>query len=157
MPTSLERAWALFIPRGIAGFMFLFAGANKVFRIGPLQYADRVGDHSHMTHFFPWTIVTHVAAATGFVELVLGAMLLLGVGTRWAARLLGAMMVMVAAGYGLAGLIDPVGGITAMDIRAVNTYILPRTALLILILMLPEEDDLFTLPSLVGMGRGQKA
>jgi len=151
-PTPLERAWALFIPRGIVGLMFVFAGANKVFTIGPLVYADRVADHSHMTHFFPWTVVAHVAAATGFLELALGAMLVLGVGTRWAARLLGAMMVLVAAGYGLAGLIDPVGGITAMDIRAVNTYILPRAALLILILMLPEEDDLFTVASLGGNG-----
>ena len=150
LPTPMERAWALFVPRGIVGFMFLFAGANKVFRIGPGVYAERVADLSHMSQFFGYFIVTHVAWVTGFLEVGLGAMLLLGIATRWAARLLGAMMVLTAAGYGLAGLIDPVGGVTAMDIRAVNTYILPRAALLILILMLPPEDDQFTVKGLLG-------
>jgi uncharacterized membrane protein YphA (DoxX/SURF4 family) len=138
-----------FVARGIVGFMFLFAGANKVLAIGPHRYADRVADLSHMSHFFPWWIVAHVAWITGFVEVGLGALLLLGLWTRPVARALGAMMVLTAAGYGLAGLIDPVGGVTAMDIRAVNTYILPRAALLILILMLPAEDDLLTLKNAV--------
>jgi uncharacterized membrane protein YphA (DoxX/SURF4 family) len=142
---SLERAWALFIPRALAGLMFVFAGANKVMTIGPAAYAARAAELSHMTFYFPSWAVFAVAFATGFLELALGAMLILGIRPRLAARALGGMMVIAAAGYGLAGLIDPVGGVTAMDIRAVNTYILPRAALLILYLMLPEEEDVMTI------------
>lgn len=148
-PTPIERAWAAFVPRAIVGLMFVFAGANKVFTIGPRAYAEMVHEHSHMVQFFPWQVVDHVAFATGFVEIALGALLTIGFKTRWAARLLGGMMVLVAAGYGLAGLVDPVGGVTAMDIRAVNTYILPRAMLLIIVLMLPAEDDLFTAEKLL--------
>jgi uncharacterized membrane protein YphA (DoxX/SURF4 family) len=149
MPTNMERAWVAFVPRGIVGLMYLFAGADKVFQQGAASYAQRVGELSHMREYFPVQAIYPAAFVTGYLELLFGAMLIIGIKTRWAARALGAMIVMVGAGYGLAGLIDPVGGVTAMDIRAINTYILPRAALLILVLMLPEEDDLFTAERLV--------
>lgn len=150
LATPFERAWASFIARGLVGLMFVFAGADKVMTMGPAAYAERAAALSHMTFYFPGWAVYGVAFATGFVELLLGAMLVLGVRPRLAARALGGMMVMAAAGYGLAGLIDPVGGVTAMDIRAVNTYILPRAALIILYLMLPAEDDQMTMEKLIG-------
>lgn len=154
LATPLERAWALFVPRAIVGLMFVFAGANKVVTIGAAAYATRVTELSHMAFYFPGWAIYPVAYVTGFVELLLGGLLALGIRPRLAARALGGMMVMTAAGYGLAGLIDPVGGVTAMDIRAVNTYILPRAALLILYLMLPEEDDVMTAEKVAGqMGR----
>jgi uncharacterized membrane protein YphA (DoxX/SURF4 family) len=144
LATPFERAWASFIARGLVGLMFVFAGAQKVMAIGPAAYASRVAALSHLTFYFPGWAIYATAYVTGFVELLLGAMLVLGVRPRLAARALGGMMVLAAAGYGLAGLIDPVGGVTAMDIRAVNTYILPRAALIILYLMLPAEDDALT-------------
>ena len=47
----------------------------------------------------------------------------------------------------MSGLLHPMGA-TAMGSATVNTFILPRAALIIAVLLLPAEDDLLSLDGL---------
>ena len=58
-----------------------------------------------------------------------------------------ALIVLITAGYGVSGLLHPMGA-TAMGSVTVNTFILPRAALIIAALLLPAEDDLLSLDGL---------
>ncbi len=149
--TSIERAAMPFLVRAIAGFMFFFAGADKLFGTGLSAYTASVVQAFDLPSI-PTTLIYAVAAVTGVLEAVLGALLLLGVWTRPAARTLGAMVLITSLGYGVSGLMHPMGP-TAMNNAVVNLYILPRAALLIVLLLLPAEDDVFTLGTLIGGGR----
>ncbi len=82
------------------------------------------------------------------MELALGALVLVGLWTRPALRALAALVVLIAAGYGVSGLLHPIGA-TAMNITVVNTFILPRAALLIVTLMLPAEHDWISIDGLM--------
>ena len=145
---AIERASMPFLVRAIAGFMFLFAGADKLLGTGLGAYTGGLVQAFALPSIPP-SLIYAVAGMTAVLEVGLGALLLLGLWTRPAARALGAMVVITAIGYGVSGLMHPMGP-TAMDNAVVNTYILPRAALLIVILLLPAEDDVLSLRTLIG-------
>ena len=125
MTPALERAAAIFLTRTMLGFVYLFAGVQRL---------------ATGTDLFGY--------ATSAVEIVLGGLLLVGLRSRLALRCLAVLIVGVTIWYGVDGLRNPMGA-TAMNIAVVNFYILPRAALIIVNLFLPAEDDLLSLDALL--------
>lgn len=123
MNRRLELAAAIFLTRTMLGFVYLFAGVQR------LGSAGLFGN------------------ATSIVEIVLGTLVLVGLWSRPVLRCLAVLIVGVTVWYGVDGLRDPMGA-TAMNIAVVNFYILPRAALIIVTLFMPAEDDLLSLDAI---------
>jgi uncharacterized membrane protein YphA (DoxX/SURF4 family) len=145
-PTGLDMAVAAFVPRTILGFVYLFAGVHKIADPGPLAYGQAMA-MTDGARFLPSGLLTVAGTAVPFVEVALGVLLLLGLWTRPALRVVAGLVCTIAAGYGVHGLLYPVGA-TAMDIAVVNTFILPRVALVIVSLFVPTEHDVFSIDRL---------
>jgi hypothetical protein len=124
MTRTLERAAAVFLVRSMLGFVYLFAGIQRLPNGTPFDYAVAV------------------------LEVGLGGLLLVGFWTRPALRCLAVLIVGITLYYGIDGLRNPMG-VTAMNVMVVNFYILPRAALIIANLFLPAEDDLLSVDALI--------
>jgi hypothetical protein len=123
---SLERAAAVFLTRTMIGFVYLFSGIQ---RLGQGGASD-----------------DGLAA----LEIMSGALLLVGFWTRPVLRVLAVMVVGVTIWYGVQGLSRPGAlGPTSMDINIVDFYILPRAALIIINLFIPAEDDVLSLDAVI--------
>jgi uncharacterized membrane protein YphA (DoxX/SURF4 family) len=143
IPAGLEMAVAAFVPRTILGFVYLFAGIHKIADPGPLAYGQAMA-MTDGARFLPGGLLTTAGTAVPFVEVALGALLLVGLWTRPALRVAALLVCAIAVGYGVHGLLYPVGA-TAMNITVVNTFILPRVALVIVSLFVPAEHDWFSI------------
>lgn len=141
--TTVERAAAVFVPRAILGLMYLYAGGAKILQVGVVAYAQQSPAFSAMSAVLPNGLLFPVAVVLPFVEVALGVLILLGLFTRPVLRALSVILIVVGLSYGVLGLLHPIGA-TAMDITVVNSYILPRVALLAVVLFMPASDDLFT-------------
>jgi uncharacterized membrane protein YphA (DoxX/SURF4 family) len=146
-----DATWAILVVRLVLGLLYFFAGLHKIVDVGPLAYGQAWAT-GNAARFLPEALIVGVGAVVPFVELALGAMVLLGHRTRMALRAMAAIIVCFAVGVGIAGLLDPFPN-TAMDIAIVNRYIMPRAALTILALMLPATADRFSLDGLQGRGQ----
>ena len=125
VPRSLERASAIFLTRTMLGFVYLFAGIQRFAAGGELAYA-------------------------GWIEIAVGGLLLLGLWSRPVLRLLAVALVAYTMWLGLQGLGAPgTLGATSMDIRIVNFYVLPRAFLVIVTLLIPSRDDLFSVDAAI--------
>ncbi len=153
LTASLDTTWALVVVRLVLGLLYLFAGIHKIIDVGPLAYGQTWA-MSDAARFVPGVILTGIGAVVPFIEFALGAMVLVGHRTRFALRALAAIIVLFAAGVGIAGLLNPFPN-TAMDIAIVNRYIMPRAALTILALMLPANADRLAVDWLLGSMRAR--
>ena len=134
-----EMAWAVFVPRTILGFVYFFAGVHKIVDAGPFAYGQAMA-MSDGARFLPAPLLLGVGTIVPFMEVVLGVLLLAGLWTRPALRALAVLICLIAGAYGISGLLHPMGA-TAMNITIVNTFIMPRAALIIVTLLLPAEAD----------------
>jgi uncharacterized membrane protein YphA (DoxX/SURF4 family) len=137
--TRAELAWAVFVPRTILGLVYVFAGIHKLVDVGPFAYGQAMA-MSDGARFLPSALLMSVGTIVPFMEVALGVLVLVGLWTRPALRALAALICLIAAGYGVNGLLHPMGA-TAMNITIVNTFIMPRAALIIVTLLLPAEAD----------------
>lgn len=138
-PSISSRAWAIFFARAILGLIFFMAGFWKVFTLGPAQHAHKWFVDPYAQSFLPsWSLWT-AGVTIPFVELIAGALVLIGWRTRWALIALGAVLVTVTFGHLLA---DP--------LYEFHTHVVPRTALLLFVLVMPHEEDALSIDAWLG-------
>src|SRR5437764_15107749 len=99
MVTSLKqpnpnRAWALLFARLVLGLIFLMAGIWKVFQLGPLEHARKYFLPFADTFLPIWSLWL-VGVTIPIVELLAGALLLIGLHVREALIALGCVLVSV--------------------------------------------------------------
>ena len=125
------KCWAAFVPRVILGLIFLAAGFWKVFSLGAVGHARDLFVVPYEASLLPeWSL--WVAGTTiPFVELVCGALMVVGWQRFPAAIGLGAVLVLVTFGHLVA---DP--------LYAFNTHVIPRVILLVLAMAMFEDDSL---------------
>ena len=129
-PDATNRAWAILFARAILGLIFFMAGFWKVFQLGPLQHARRFFIEPYAQSFLPRWSLWATGVTVPFVELVAGALLLVGWRVRVALIALGGVLVLVTFGHLLA---DP--------LYEFHTHVIPRAALLLFLLVMPRGDD----------------
>jgi uncharacterized membrane protein YphA (DoxX/SURF4 family) len=138
---NLQRAFALLFARLVLGLIFFMAGVMKVFQLGPLEHARKYFLPFSDTFLPIWPLWT-VGVIIPFVELIGGALVILGLRTRDALIGLGCVLVIVTFGHLLHDALYNFSG-----------HVIPRLALLLFILCLPREDDRFSMDCLLGVRR----
>jgi len=142
MAKDVRRAWALLFARLILGPIFFMAGVWKVFQLGPLEHARKYFLPFSDTFLPVWSLWM-VGVTIPLVELVAGALVILGLRTRDALIALGFVLAIVTFGHLLR---DPLYNLTG--------HVIPRLALLLFVLWCPREYDRFSCDYLL---RRQKA
>jgi uncharacterized membrane protein YphA (DoxX/SURF4 family) len=139
MNKNLDRSWALLFARGVLGLIFFMAGVYKVFQLGPLGHARKWFTGPYADTFLPMWSLWAVGTVIPFVELLAGALVLIGLRTREALIALGFVLVIVTFGH-----------LLKEPLYEFHTHVIPRLALLLFIFMLPREDDRFSIDYLLG-------
>ena len=141
MKTNHCRSWAIFFAREVLGFIFFMAGVYKVFKLGPLGHARKYFLPFADTFLPVWSLWA-TGVAIPFVELLAGALLIIGLRIREALIALGFVLVVVTFGHLLREPLYPF-----------HEHVIPRLALLLFVLMLPRDEDRLSLDHLIA---GQK-
>lgn len=133
---DIDRAWAILFARLVLGLIFFMAGVMKVFQLGPLNHARKYFLPFSDTFLPVWSLWA-VGVVIPFVELIAGALLLLGLRVRAALVALGFVLAIVTFGHLLQD-----------ALYAFHTHVIPRLALLLFLFLLSRTNDRFSLDHL---------
>ena len=131
---TARRSWALLFARGVLGLIFFMAGVYKVFSLTPVGHAHKWFVDLYSDTFLPSWSLWLTGLTVPFVELLGGALLLVGWRVREALVALGFVLLLVTFGH-----------LLKEPLYEFHTHVIPRLALLLFVLMLPREDDRFSL------------
>src|SRR5437016_7584136 len=137
----LDRSWALLFARLVLGLIFFMAGVWKVFHLGPLEHARKYFLPFSDTFLPVWSLWA-TGVVIPFIELLGGALVILGLRTREALIALGFVLAIVTFGH-----------LLKEPLYEFHTHVIPRLALLLFVFMLPREDDRFSVDQLIAMKR----
>jgi uncharacterized membrane protein YphA (DoxX/SURF4 family) len=137
MARDFQRAGALLFARLVLGLIFFMAGVWKVFQLGPLEHARKYFLPFSDT-FLPLWSLWFAGVTIPFVELVAGALLIIGLRVREALVALGGVLVVVTFGHLLR---EPLFNLTG--------HVIPRLALLLFLLWCPRDLDRFSLDAAI--------
>ena len=138
-PDRSNRAWALLFARGVLGFIFFMAGVYKTFQMTPFGHARKFFTEPYADTFLPMWSLWAAGTAIPIVELIAGLLVIIGFRIREALISLGCILIIVTFGH-----------LLKQPLYEFHTHVIPRLALLLFILMLPREDDRFSLDYLIG-------
>jgi thiosulfate dehydrogenase (quinone) large subunit len=130
---AVARTWAIFFARAILGFIFFMAGVWKVFQFGPVQHARHYFVEPYAGTFLPDWSLWATGTTVPLVELLAGGLVLIGFRTREALYALGMVLVLVTFGHLL---LEP--------LYEFHTHLIPRLALLLFLLVMPRDEDRFS-------------
>ncbi|HET6268265.1 MAG TPA: DoxX family protein [Acidobacteriota bacterium] len=132
-----NKAFAILFARLVLGLIFFMAGVYKVFQLTPIGHVQK--------YFLPYTdtfLPTWSLWAVGwtipFVELIGGALVILGWKTRYALIALGIVLAIVTFGHLLKEPLYPF-----------HEHVIPRLALVLFLLLMPEEADRFSVDGML--------
>ena len=132
MAGDLQRAWALLFARLVLGLIFFMAGISKVFQLGPMEHARKYFLPFADTFLPVWSLWL-VGVTIPIIELVAGALLILGLRVRDALVALGFVLVIVTFGHLLR---EPLFNFSG--------HVIPRLLLLLFLFWAPRADDRFS-------------
>ena len=118
--------------RLILGLIFLMQGYGKVFTIGVSNLIEMDLFHNTYKDLLPYWVIKSTAYYTSYIELICGAMLLIGFRTYFALYALLSVLVVVTFGHGLA---EPIWDLS---------HVIFRLILTVAILFIPKEWDKFS-------------
>lgn len=134
--TYRNRSIGLLTCRLILGFIFLMQGFGKVFTWGVNNVYENYFAEA-FADVLPTFILLPTAYYTSYVELIGGALLIVGYKRDWALYALASVLVIVSFGHGLT---NPIWDLTHVMFRAI---------LLLALLLLPSEWDTIRIESLM--------
>ena len=125
-----DRSWALLFARGVLGLIFFMAGVYKVFQMGPLQHARKLFVEPYADTFLPAWSLWATGTAIPVIELLAGALVIIGLRIREALISLGFVLILVTFGH-----------LLKEPFYEFHSHVIPRLALVLFILLLPREYD----------------
>jgi thiosulfate dehydrogenase [quinone] large subunit len=137
MSDSTAKSWAVLFARLVLGLIFFMAGVWKVFGLGPIGHVQRYFLPFQQTFLPVWSLWA-VGFTIPFVELIAGAMVIVGLKTRYALVGLGAVLVIVTFGH-----------LLGQPLHAFHEHVIPRLALLLFVLLMPQDVDRFSIDRLL--------
>ena len=138
MKAPTDRAWAIFFCRAVLGLIFFMAGVYKCFVMTPVGHARHFFVGPYADTFLPTWSLWATGTAVPVVELLAGALVMVGYQTRAALVSLGGVLVLVTFGH-----------LLKEPLYAFHTHVIPRLALLIVVLLLPREEDSLSVDGLL--------
>ena len=130
---NTNRSLAILFARAVLGLIFFMAGMYKVFQMGPVEHARKLFVEPYSKTFLPISALWAVGTIIPIIELVAGALIIIGFQTRNALVLLGFVLVIVTFGH-----------LLKEPLYEFHTHVIPRLTLLLFVLILPREDDHFS-------------
>ena len=137
MSDQTAKSWAVLFARMVLGLIFFMAGVWKVFSLGPIGHAQRYFLPFSNTFLPVWSLWA-TGVTIPFVELIAGAMVIVGLKTRYALVGLGAVLAIVTFGH-----------LLEHPLYAFHEHVIPRLALLLFVFLMPQETDRFSLDRLL--------
>ena len=134
---SPNLAWALILARLVLGLIFFMAGVYKVFVLGPTGHVVKYFLPYQDTVLPVWSLWV-VGWSIPFVELVAGALLIVGLRTREALLALGAVLVIVTFGH-----------LLHEPLYAFHEHVIPRLGLTLFVLAFPPDADRYSLDAML--------
>ena len=122
--------------------MFFMTGIFRVFQLGVVEHACRFFVEPYAETLLPIWSLWVTGTAIPFIELVGGALILIGWRRREALLGLGTVLIIVTFGHLL---VEP--------FFRLNTHVIPRLILILFLLMIPGRDDRFSLDELLASRR----
>jgi len=132
-PKNGRFALAILFGRLVLGLIFFMAGLYKVFQLGPAAHVQKYFLPYQDTFLPTWSLWL-VGFTIPFVELIAGALVMVGFQTHRALISLGIVLVIVTFGHLLKEPLYPF-----------HEHVIPRLALVLFVLLMPEEADRFSL------------
>ena len=130
---TIWQAFTCLFARLILGLIFFMAGIFKVFELGLMGHAERFF-LPYQDSFLPVWSLWVVGVSIPIIELLAGALLIIGWLVRWAAVSLGIILVVVTFGH-----------LLKEPLFAFHVHVIPRLALVLFVLILPEAMDRFSI------------
>ena len=130
---TVWQATAFLLARLTLGLIFFMAGTFKVFELGPMGHAERFF-LPYSDTFLPVWSLWFVGVTIPLVELLAGALLIVGWLVRQATVALGIVLVVVTFGH-----------LLKEPLFAFNAHVVPRLALVLFVLMFPAVMDRFSI------------
>ena len=140
-PIVWGRPWALLTTRLVLGLIFFMAGLWKVFDLGPVAHARNMFVEPYADSLLPAWSLWATGVTVPVVELMAGALVLVGWLRRPAYLALAGVLVLVTFGH-----------LVAEPLYPFHQHVVPRLGLLLLLLWAPLEADRFAIDE-VGRGR----
>lgn len=140
----IDRSWALLFTRLVLGLIFFMAGVWKVFQLGPLEHVRKFFLPFADTFLPVWSLWL-VGVIIPFIEMIAGALVILGLRIRAALVSLGFVLAVVTFGH-----------LLKEPLYEFHTHVIPRLALLLFILALPREDDKFSMDYLLSRRKSRE-
>jgi thiosulfate dehydrogenase [quinone] large subunit len=137
MSDTSAKSWAVLFARLVLGLIFFMAGIWKVFGLGPAGHVQRFFLPFQHTFLPVWSLWA-VGFTIPFVELIAGGLVIIGWKTRYALVGLGVVLAIVTFGH----LLD-------QPLYAFHEHVIPRLALVLFVLLMPQEIDRFSLDHLL--------
>lgn len=131
---TTRRAWSVLLARLVLGLMFFQGAWWRVFDLGPVEHARRFFVDPYADSFLPEWSLWAAGVAVPFVELVGGALILLGLWRLVGLLLVGGVLVLVTFGH-----------LVAEPIYAFNAHVMPRLVLVLFLLVTPGTWDRFSI------------
>ncbi len=128
-----SRAWGVLFARLVLGLMFFQGAWWRVFELGPLNHARRFFVDPFADSFLPEWSLWVVGTAVPFVELVGGALVLLGLMRLPGLILLGGVLVTVTFGH-----------LIGEPLFSFSGHVMPRLMLVVFLLLIPQDWDEFS-------------
>ncbi|WP_422089661.1 DoxX family protein [Tenacibaculum ovolyticum] len=127
---------AVLIMRLLLGLIFFFQGFGKVFKFG-LENVYKNFFLNSYSDLLPDFLLLITAYYTSLIELIAGLLLIIGLKTNYALYALASVLVIVTIGHGLK---EPIWDLS---------HLMYRTALLIPLLLLPKNLDIYSIDNLI--------
>ncbi|WP_064967166.1 DoxX family membrane protein [Tenacibaculum ovolyticum] len=127
---------AVLIMRLLLGFIFFFQGFGKIFKFG-LENVYKNFFLNSYSDLLPDFLLLITAYYTSLIELIAGLLLIIGLKTNYALYALASVLVIVTIGHGLK---EPIWDLS---------HVMYRTALLIPLLLLPRNLDIYSIDNLI--------
>ena len=131
-----DKGWARMFARVMVGILFFMAGWWKCFELTPMAHARGAFVEGYADSWIPAFFLWGLGLAIPVVELVAGALLIVGWRTREALITIGFVLLIVTYGHTLD---EP--------LYSIQGHILPRGLLMLIALVLPSEEDKLSLDS----------
>ena len=131
-----DKGWARMFARGLVGILFFMAGWWKCFTLTPVAHARGMFVEGYADSWIPAFLLWGLGLAIPVVELVAGALLIVGWRTREALITVGFVLLIVTYGHALD---EP--------LYSIQGHILPRGLLMLIALVLPSEEDKLSVDS----------
>ncbi|HYK41737.1 MAG TPA: DoxX family protein [Thermoanaerobaculia bacterium] len=134
----MNRSWAILFARLVLGFIFFMAGWYKVFALTPVGHVEKWFLPFRDTFLPTWSLWA-AGLTIPFVELIAGGLLLAGWRVREALLALGTVLVVVTFGH-----------LVKEPLYPFHEHVIPRLALLLFLLVVPREEDRFSVDGFLG-------